>query len=986
MATDEIIASGVLPGQMAEQEMRLVAEVAALEERLVASEVERAEVIAAYTEQLAEQEARRAAEVEALEGRVAEREARRAAEVEALEGRVAEQEARRAAEVEALEGRVAEQEARRAAEVEALEGRVAEQEARRAAEVEALEGRVAEQEARRAAEVEALEGRVAEQEARRAAEVEALEGRVAEQEARRAAEVEALEGRVAEQEARRAAEVEALEGRVAEREARRAAEVEALEGRVAEQEARRAAEVEALEGRVAEREARRAAEVEALEGRVAEQEARRAAEVEALEGRVAEREARRAAEVEALEGRVAEQEARRAAEVEALEGRVAEREARRAAEVEALEGRVAEQEARRAAEVEALEGRVAEQEARRAAEVEALEGRVAEQEARRAAEVEALEGRVAEQEARRAAECEALVNLFHNSLSWRITAPLRSVGRVWRTIGWRGRGLLSQIVRIIYHRAPLPFAAKVWLKESLFTVAPRLFWHTAAYRDWTRSRAAAVIASREESATSEARQADEGAEQEAQVAASEQATTAEREESIDPGQSSLRNYYAVSRTNLADRLTDTLQNTEDEFPILFDPTFYLDTCEDIRKADVDPLEHYLRWGAVEGRMPLGDIRADELYPLVERLHRFDMTSAEAAAFDADFYRMMYPDLANIDDTALAEHYDRHGRGEQRMGSPYALIKTWGGEPREIPLDFDPDEYFNLYLWELFTLRESPMALLHHYMEHGRWQGKPYSRRAFRVSNIPSRNSPGIILTPVLTDTPSLCVLVHVYYPELWDDLADYIGNLPEGRFALYVNLVDTTFSEDLVSRIRDRFPFSRIHISENRGRDIGGFVRLLENIRIEDYQVYGLLHTKKSPHVDAEAGKFWRHHLLGPLMGTRERAAENIALMLTDRTIGEISASSCRRQELGKNHEKFHILLDRFGIGAGCRDVEYATGVMGFLRADVLQRVFEGIRNLPFEDGSGKSLEFHMDGQWEHAVERVIGNIVRDMGYRFEWR
>ena len=59
---------------------------------------------------------------------------------------------------------------------------------------------------------------------------------------------------------------------------------------------------------------------------------------------------------------------------------------------------------------------------------------------------------------------------------------------------------------------------------------------------------------------------------------------------------------------------------------------------------------------------------------------------------------------------------------------------------------------------------------------------------------------------------------------------------------------------------------------------------------------------------------------------------------------------------------------------------------MMFVRAAVLRRVFEGLREVPFEVGDGGSVAFHRDGQWAHAVERAIGAVVRDLGYRFEWR
>ena len=39
-----------------------------------------------------------------------------------------------------------------------------------------------------------------------------------------------------------------------------------------------------------------------------------------------------------------------------------------------------------------------------------------------------------------------------------------------------------------------------------------------------------------------------------------------------------------------------------------------------------------------------------------------------------------------------------------------------------------------------------------------------------------------------------------------------------------------------------------------------------------------------------------------------------------------------------------------------------------------------------FEMGDNKSFEFHLDGQLAHAVETVIGSVVRHLGYRIVWR
>ena len=874
-------------------------------------------------EKFARTVAERDGRIEELSRTVAERDDR----VEELVRAVAERDGR----VEELVRTVA----GRGEQIEGLTRTVAERDGR----VEGLTRTVAERDGR----VEGLTRTVAERDGR----VEELARAVAERDGR----VEGFTRTVAERDGR----VEELARAVAERDGR----VEELARAVAERDGR----VEALARAVAERDGR----VEELARAVAERDGR----VEKLARAVAERDGR----VEELARAVAERDGR----VEELARAVAERDGRvekllrtmaeRGGRIEALVRAVAERDGQveelaramteREEQVENLARAMTERDER----IEEFAGVVAEQEERAGDLARALterDGRAAEL-AQAVADRDGRVKVIEQTLakrnhdlaeiydsnSWQVTAPLRFLRRAPGMLAREVRAGLSRTAPQLYRRMPLPPAVKHRIRKRLSGFASRLFSYPP--------RGPKSVA---------------------------------------------RTYYAVSRIELADHAFAAGKDG-DRFPILFDPVFYLDSNDDVRSAGVDPLEHYLEWGAAEGRMPLGDIRSDALHPLVEHIHRFDMAGDEDAALDVAFYRMSYTDLADLDAEALTEHYERHGRDEGRGGSVRAVVSAWGGEPREVPLDFDPDEYAELYPWELAALRGLPMHLLGHYMNYGRWHGKPYSRRAFRVSTTPSCTSSGKApTTSPPAGTPPLCVLAHVYYAELWDELSGYLRNLPEGRFVLYVNLVDTTLSHELVSRIRDRFPSSRIYISENRGRDVGGFVRLLKNIRIDDYRMYGLFHTKMSPHlqkygtkmlrdgelVSPDAGKIWRERIFTALMATRERAAENVDLMLEDETIGEIAPASCRRQEVGKNPEKYHALLDWLDVGAGARDVEYASGTMGFLRADVLRRVFEGIRDLPFEKGDDQSMEFHMEGQWEHAVERIIGNVVRDMGYRFEWR
>lgn len=76
---------------------------------------------------------------------------------------------------------------------------------------------------------------------------------------------------------------------------------------------------------------------------------------------------------------------------------------------------------------------------------------------------------------------------------------------------------------------------------------------------------------------------------------------------------------------------------------LFDSEWYLERYPDIARAGLDPLEHFIRNGAAEGRSP-------------------------GPQFDAKWYLRQNPDVARSGGNPLA-HYLEHGRGEGRSIKP-----------------------------------------------------------------------------------------------------------------------------------------------------------------------------------------------------------------------------------------------------------------------------------------------------------------------------
>ena len=439
-------------------------------------------------------------------------------------------------------------------------------------------------------------------------------------------------------------------------------------------------------------------------------------------------------------------------------------------------------------------------------------------------------------------------------------------------------------------------------------------------------------------------------------------------------------YMASGWLDLADRNYEARKNGTD-LPILFDSDWYVATYPDVRLAGVEPLSHYLEHGALEGRWPV-DLNPEEVDPLVEALHRLDFESEEAGAFDPMLCRALYPDLAALSDPELALICTMGG---ERIGSKGAFVAELCGNPREIPLDFDASEYLRLYPDLRFLADQSPLEALRHYMCHGRFEPRLHTLRTDPMDpSAETASVPGSAGGSGGTERP-LCVLAHVFYPELWDELADYLRNLPADRYDLYVNLVDDTFDAGLLARIRATFPAARVYVSENVGRDLGGHFQLLRNVRMEDYRIFCLVHTKKSPHMSPGEVQRWRRKLLGPLMGSPETAVENIATLVDDETIGLLGSAACRYTEMNDNREKYDLLLERLNVADVSAEPEFVSGTMMFLRSQVLARVFEAAADLTL-DREGRLGEGAADGAWEHAVERVFGAVARDMNCRLEWR
>jgi O-antigen biosynthesis protein len=82
------------------------------------------------------------------------------------------------------------------------------------------------------------------------------------------------------------------------------------------------------------------------------------------------------------------------------------------------------------------------------------------------------------------------LDAVYASTSWRLTKPLRGLGRRAHAIGSvpkAARGILTRSAYTGWHKLPLPMDVKLRLKHAAFSAFPSLFGATNAYRAWKNS-------------------------------------------------------------------------------------------------------------------------------------------------------------------------------------------------------------------------------------------------------------------------------------------------------------------------------------------------------------------------------------------------------------------------------------------------------------------------------------------------------------------
>ncbi|MEY2169652.1 MULTISPECIES: glycoside hydrolase family 99-like domain-containing protein [unclassified Rhodanobacter] len=222
-----------------------------------------------------------------------------------------------------------------------------------------------------------------------------------------------------------------------------------------------------------------------------------------------------------------------------------------------------------------------------------------------------------------------------------------------------------------------------------------------------------------------------------------------------------------------------------------------------------------------------------------------------------------------------------------------------------------------------------------------------------------------------------CAVLHVWYPELLDELVAALH-----ASGLDWRIVITTAPER-ERAVRERIARlgidAEVEVFENRGRDILPFLHVANRLLDEGVTTVLKLHGKRSTH--RQDGDIWRRELLEKLLAP-ERATRIATAFRDEATQGLVHAEGHRQplsEYIGANKDGVDYLIRRLGIPAPRAErVNFIAGSMFWLRPAALRPLLDAHLGVDeFEPESGQ-----IDGTLAHAVERVLGLAAQAEGYR----
>ncbi len=400
---------------------------------------------------------------------------------------------------------------------------------------------------------------------------------------------------------------------------------------------------------------------------------------------------------------------------------------------------------------------------------------------------------------------------------------------------------------------------------------------------------------------------------------------------------------------------------------LFDKIFYLKVYPDVRKSDMLPLEHYVKYGIDEDRKP----------------NEF---------FDPVWYREYYKDV-KADGGYPFVHFILYGRYEHRLAS-----RSEYAEYQKLKDIFDINFYKNAY--EDLKKQEKEFDFVLHFIRYGKKEGRKYRLLQNRkqpttqsIDNVKPLKQFQQEKEQYLTDmiayhgTLKVAIALHVYYLDKVQEILDYLKNITHQYF-LYITIATEKRSKlESILKSNDFSDYTIVEV-ENYGYDIVPFLSLLPLLKEQKYDVVCKLHTKKGAanlekHIDG-IDNIWFKLLMDSVLGTKESVNQILGAFEKNETLGMLGSAALYKstQKLMYNNEVYvtKILNTLENTTDPANDWGFFAGSIFWARVDIFDSLIDN-QKIDTLLQSSSQMKTGAVASVFHAFERVFGVLpeLKDM-------
>lgn len=281
------------------------------------------------------------------------------------------------------------------------------------------------------------------------------------------------------------------------------------------------------------------------------------------------------------------------------------------------------------------------------------------------------------------------------------------------------------------------------------------------------------------------------------------------------------------------------------------------------------------------------------------------------------------------------------------------------------------------------VNQAGLAKLRSIMRRVYWVVTPAVHGRSRPKHVPDRSAavPFLFETEPLGIEPSICVICHLFYDDLADEMREVLRNIPF-KFDLFISTSD----EQKRQRILAAFATLNkgevdVRIAPNRGRDIAPKLVTFSDV-YDKYEYVLFVHGKKS--TKSSVGQKWRDTLIDGLMGSPATVRSIITVFERHRSVGIIMTQHFEpiRAHLHWDHvfARARKLARRMGFAVTSRQVlDFPSGSMFWARTAALAPLLAldlNYDDFPEEKGQTRRTI-------QHAIERLFLFSAEHAG--FSW-